>query len=467
MRAVASVGAVVVLALAARARAADAPAPAQTDVTASPSPPIPAPVPTAVEDPSVSLRAELARQALQIDQLQAGLEAQRSAPFPVRVGGYVQVDWVVHNQSSQNEINGSTGQPLNLDRFALRRGHLRAEVEHGLVSAALEVDANTTNGPQVRPLAAEVGVRWPSQPDDRLPQLRATAGLTQIPFGFEVQELDNVRPFLERATVLGAMFPGAFDLGAKLRAKYRFLDVAVAVMNGNPIGDLVFPDLDPSRSKDLLGRLGVDFEIVRGVRLVAGASVDTGTGFHAGTPATKYQLVWQDQNGDGLVEPNEITVVGGQAATPSQEFHRWAIAGDVRLVVRLPRLGDLSFRAEVVDAVNLDRALEVADPIGAGHDLREIGWYVGATQELTKWGLVGVRYDAYNPNSDASQQRAIALVPVNRSYTTLALMGMIRYAGARLVVEYDVNTNPLGIGASGVPTTLADNALTVRAQVSF
>ena len=45
----------------------------------------------------------------------------------------------------------------------------------------------------------------------------ATLGLMRIPFGFEVQELDYVRPFLERATVLRALFPGEFDLGARLR----------------------------------------------------------------------------------------------------------------------------------------------------------------------------------------------------------------------------------------------------------
>jgi hypothetical protein len=427
-----------------------------------------APPPTATPEEVASLRAELARQSAALDDMRASIDKlQHAWPSYIRVGGYVQVDWVVHNQSSQDEINGSTGQPLNLDRFTLRRGHLRVEAEHGIVSGALEIDANTTNGPQVRPLSAEASIRWPEKPDDRLPQVRATAGLTQIPFGFEAQELDNVRPFLERSTVVEAMFPGAFDLGAKLRSTYRFLNLSVAVMNGNPIGASVFPDLDPSKSKDLLGRLGVDIEVVKGVRLLAGVSADTGTGFHPGTPATKFQLVWQDMNGNGMVDQGEINVVGGQAATPSQEFHRWAVGGDVRLIVSLPRVGELAFRAEIIDAVNLDRELEVADPIAAGHDLRELGWYVGATQELTKWGQIGVRYDAYNPDADASQQRAITLVPVNRSYTTLALMAMLRYERQRLVLEYDINTNPLGIGSNGAPTTLADNALTLRAQVQF
>jgi hypothetical protein len=46
-------------------------------------------------------------------------------------------------------------------------------------------------------------------------------------------------------------------------------------------------------------------------------------------------------------------------------------------------------------------------------------------------------------------------------------MAMLRYEGARLLVEYDINRNPLGIGANGAPTTLDDNALTLRGQVVF
>ena len=268
--------------------------------------------------------------------------------------------------------------------------------------------------------------------------------------------------------MLQALFPGEFDLGMRFKVKYKFLDWAVAVMNGNPIGDKVFPDLDPVQAKDMVGRVGVDVEVAPGIRFQAGVSGDTGTGFHMGTPATKNVVVWQDQNGDGVVEPNEVTAIGGSPATPSQTFHRFALGGDARVIVRVVPLGNLTFRGEAIDALNLDRGLEVADPIGAGHDLRETGYSGGATQELTRWAMVGARYDLYNPNADASQQRALNLVPVNRSYSTFALMGMLRYgAGARLLLEYDINRNPLGTGANGAPTTLADNALTLRGQVVF
>ena len=431
------------------------------------SPPPAAPVAPPPSDDA--LRAQVARQGAAIQALQASLEAEKDARLhpSVWVSGFTQIDWIVHNEASQNEVSSATGQPLNQDRFDLRRGHLRVDAEQGLVLGAIEIDANTVSGPQVRPIDAEVSLRWPQKPDPAVPSLLATAGLMRIPFGYEVQELDYVRPFLERATMLQALFPGEFDLGMRFKVKYRFVDAAIAVMNGNPIGSKVFPDLDPVQTKDLVGRLGAEVEVAPGVRVQWGVSADTGTGFHPGTPATKNQLVWQDQNGDGLVEPSEITAIGGTPATPSQVFHRFAIGGDARILVRLAPLGDLSFRGEVIDSTNLDRGLEVADPVASGHDLREVGWSGGATQELTRWGMIGARYDVYNPDGDASQQRAVRLLPVDRTYTTVALIGMVRYGQQRLLVEYDINRNPLGIGANGAPTTLADNALTFRAQLVF
>lgn len=428
--------------------------------------------PPAQQPPTEDWHAAFQKQQAQLDALQAAFDeehkerAEHLAP-KVRVSGFLQVDWVVHNQESQNEINGSTGAPLNQDRFELRRGHLRIDAEQGMVLGAIEIDANTVNGPQVRPIEAQVSLRWPEKEDPRVPSLLLSAGLLRIPFGFEVQEIDWVRPFLERANMTQALFPGEFDLGVRAMMKYRFLNWGMAVMNGSPIGAKEFPDLDPTAAKEIVGRIGVDFEIVPGVRFQGGVSADTGTGFHPGTPATKPQLVWQDQNGDGIVEPNEIIAVGGSPATPSQLFHRFAVGGDARLIVHLLPLGDLTFRAEAIDALNLDRGYEVADPVAAGYDLREKGWSGAAVQEVTRWGMIGVRYDVYNPNADAKQQQALNLVPVDRTYSTLALMAMVHDGWQRLLLEYDVNRNPLGIGPNGAPTTLADNALTLRAQLVF
>jgi hypothetical protein len=407
--------------------------------------------------------------AARLDALERELaEERRAREHPaVRVSGFVQADWIVHDQSSQNEINDANASLLNRDRFTLRRGHLRIDAEHGVFSGALEIDANTTNGPQVRPIEAEASARWPENPDGRWPELVAAVGLFRIPFGYEVQELDWVRPFLERASVLQALFPGEFDLGARLRVKYRFAEAAIAYMNGSPIGARVFPAVDPVHQKDVVGRVGIATDVVARLRIEAGVSGDVGTGFHAGTPTTKNELVWQDMNGDGVVQPNEITVIPGSAATPSQTFDRFALGADARIIVGVPVLGALAVRGEIVSAVNMDRGIEPADPVATGRDLREFGFSVGATQEITRWGAVGVRYDRYDPDADADQQRGVRLVPVSRAYTTLAVMAMVRYGAQRLLLEYDVNSNPLGLSPDGAPTTLASNALTLRAQVVF
>ena len=193
-----------------------------------------------------------------------------------------------------------------------------------------------------------------------------------------------------------------------------------------------------------------------------------GTGLHKGTPATKNTLFWRDLNQDGVAEINEIGVITAQSATPSVNFGRWAVGGDARLVLDAPVLGEFMLYGEVTFGANLDRFLVVADPVAANRDLREIGWYIGVTQELTPWAAIGVRYDVYDPDRDANDLRNGTQVYKDASYSTFAVAAALRYPGyARLIVEYDHNTNALGRLTDGSPTTLASDALTVRAEVKF
>lgn len=418
------------------------------------------------------MAAELARQNAALERLERR-EAERTAAEQAKavsvlsLSGYLQLDWVLHNQASQNEVNYSTGAPLNQDRFNLRRGHLRVASEQRYLSGALEIDANTNNGAQLRPINAELGVHWPAREAAKQPRFSLVVGLIRIPFGFEVTELDSVRPFLERSTAARAFFPGEFDLGARFGAEYRFLELALAVMNGHPLADRTFPALAPNQKKEIVGHLGLHGEVAPGVSLAAGVSADTGSGFHEGSGTSKDRLVWRDENGDGIVQATEVQVIAGSSATPSEQFHRFALGADARLGLRFGEHFGFELRVELIRASNLDRGLEPADPIAAGHDLREFGWYLGATQELTRWGLLGVRYDRYDPDQDAREQQAALVVPRDRSYSTLSFLAMFRYAQARLSLQYDRNRNALGRAENGAPTSLASDALTARAQLRF
>lgn len=384
----------------------------------------------------------------------------------IALSAYVQVDGVAFRQSSEDEVNGSTGEPLNEDRFLLRRARLRADVTRPYLSGALELDANTLNGPQVRVIDAQIGARWDG-PDGAPPYAMLTLGLFKIPFGLEISESEPARLFLERSSVTSAFFPGNYDLGARLHGGFRFLRYSLAAMNGDPVDDRVFPGRDPNQSKDLVLRLGIDTRVTSWLRLAAGGSGIAGTGFHKGTRSTKDVLVWRDTNENGIVEITELQAIAGSAATPSQNFDRFALGGDLAVTVTLPRVGELRLAGEVVWAKNLDRGAFPADPVPLGRDLRELGYYFGLTQEITRYGMIGIRYDSYNPDADASEQLGAAPVPRDSSVSTLAFAGAFRYAFARLVVEFDHRTNTLGRNLDGSPGTLKDDSLTFRGEVVF
>jgi hypothetical protein len=110
----------------------------------------------------------------------------------------------------------------------------------------------------------------------------------------------------------------------------------------------------------------------------------------------------------------------------------------------------------------------IADPLGPlGRDLREFGYYVAAVQDLGPYVQVGVRYDSYDPDRDATDTQGGRLVPSSQVYQTVALALALRSGPARLVFEYDINRNHLGRASNGMPANLADNAFTIRSEVKF
>jgi hypothetical protein len=415
-----------------------------------------------------SLVKALEQQAEETRKLRAALDA---APWEavlraLRISGFVQADAVLHRQSSQDEVSPS-GQPLNQDRFSIPRAHLRLDAQKWMLLAAFEIEGSTTNGPAVRPVEADLSFRWQGPDKSGPPLLTSTVGLQKIPFGFEVPQLDPQRFFLERTTTARALFPGTYDLGFRIEGGYRFLRYAFAVMNGEPIGEASFGGRDPNGAKDFVGRIGVDGSPTSFLRIRAGVSALSGTGFHQGTAATKDTLVWRDANGDGIVQLSEIQIIPGVPATPSQSFSRFALGADLAVAARLPVLGELTLSGEVVRSGNLDRGVEPADPVGAGRDFRELGFYVALTQEVTRYAMVGARYDRYDPDADVTEQRGVSLVPTSHAYSTLAVAAAARYPPGRLIFEYDHNTNNLGRTPGGLPTTLADDAFTLRGEVVF
>jgi len=430
----------------------------------------------AAEQALAEERAQRQALKLRLDAMESALatatrRAEAAPPVTttrtgLTLNGFLQAD-VAIRQSAQDQLS-TAGAPLNSDRFNIRRARIRAALEREYIAGAVEFDGNTTNGPTARILDAEASLRWPAASATDLPLLMATIGAFKIPFGFEVGQSDRDRLFLERSNAERAFFAGEYDLGARLQGGWRFLRYQLAVMNGEPAGETTgFPGRDPNHQKDFVGRVGIDTPIVTQVGIAAGVSALSGTGFHPGTPATKPVINWQDRNQDGMFQSSEVSVTPGKAATPSSNFPRQAIGFDLRLVGRVLPLGETTAYGEFYLAKNLDRAILPADPKVVGRDLNEVGAYVGFTQQLFRHGIVGFRYDYYNPDKDSTDLQAAIAVPQSFIYQTFAFTGALQAAAGRLIIEYDVNTNHLGRDTNGLPTKLRDNAISLRGEVKF
>jgi hypothetical protein len=254
---------------------------------------------------------------------------------------------------------------------------------------------------------------------------------------------------------------------------WQFVRYALAVQNGEPLGAGRFAGLDPNKKKDIVGRLGVEDEVVEGVFVKGGASILRGYGFHPGTRPTKGSVTWNDANSNGTLDTGEITGVPGSTASASSSFSRFAVGGDLLVAAKTSWLGDTSLAANVYFADDLDRGLQPADPLAGSanaqaRSFRELGYNVALTQQLTRLAAVGVRYDYYDPDRDAYNRVVGNIVPSDSSYRTLSITGIVYGPGwGRAIAQYDINRNHLGLDSSGNPSNLASNALTLRGEVYF
>jgi hypothetical protein len=390
----------------------------------------------------------------------------------VRLSGYLQLQYQ-WSQLSKDELQQG-GEPLNRNRFMVRRGRLRVSGDWQWAAFDFEIDGSTTRGPFVGIRQANASFVWRHRDLDRPPLLMLTAGLTEMPFGYELRLGQREMPFMERSAGSLALFPGPIDVGVRLRGAVGPFRYDLAVMGGTPYDDRAGNSraIDPTRKPDGMGRLG--FEVQPGILAIAGGvSGLLGTGFHAGQQAGKSRLEWVDFNENGVLDSGETVAVPGIAATPSLTFERWAAGVDLQLAIR-SKAGWSTVLLEGTLASNLDRDFLIADPIAYGADLRELSAHAAFVQELFGWALIGARYDYYDPNTDLLDRRRGVFVPVSAALHTVSpLVGALLPAGklpgfrARLMIQYDAIWDRLGRDVAGVPANLRNDQLTVRVQGEF
>jgi hypothetical protein len=382
--------------------------------------------------------------------------------------GYLQGQYESHQNSEDQLQQGGT--LLNQDRFLLRRGRFRITRDWEWAEVIVEIDGNTTRGPAVRFQKAEASLIYGRSKDkDQPPLAQLTIGQFDTPFGFEVPFSPKYRVFMERTQASRALFPGEPDVGVRFSGGYSFARYSVALTNGEPLDEkTAFALQDPNANKDITARFGAESKASRDFVIAGGISYNRGKGLSAGADATKNTINWVDGNGNAQVEPsNELTGEQGKAATVSKNFDRWAIGADLELLLHTG-LGWSMLYGEVVAASNLDRGLLISDPIATGFDLRQLGYYVAFTQEITPYGLVGFRYDFYDPNSDVTDSRRGKVLPASAQVKTFSpMVGLALPGRARLVFQYDVIRDLFARDTRGVPTDFKNDQWTLRLQLNL
>jgi hypothetical protein len=476
---------------------AQAEPPAQSPPTATAAEPAPpaqpppsAPSVEALQAQNAELQKQLTIQRADLDEQEAGLEelrqqvkelkkknppnARQAGPAGVgsaapprpdegfRLTGYFQAQYETHQDSEDQLLIG--GAPLNQDRFVLRRARLKLERDWTYGGVMFEVDANTVHGPAFVAQHAEISLAY--RDEQRHPYIQLTGGLFDNPFGWEVVESPRDRAFMERSFASRGFFPAEPDLGVRLSGQLGWLRYSVAVVNGQPLGDRTgFVLQDPNAHKDVVGRVGIALDASPALQIKGGVSVLNGKGFHPGSDPTKNTLVWKDSNENGQLDNGEERAAPGTAGVASQNFDRWALGADIELELRA-NFGTSKLYGEVSAGSNMDRNVFVADPITIGYDERELGGYLLFTEEFKFGGIIGFRYDTYNPDSDfLDNARLGKFIPTSETVTTYApLIGFQVPHHARLIAEYDFIQDAMARDIEGVPTDKKNNIFTVRLQ---
>lgn len=477
--------------------AASPPAAVPATTGSAPLPGAPAAPPTApapaAPDPALARIAELEARLAAVEQRAAAPVAVEPVPaaaldepppaalppaarprigpaFPWIPDGSLLTGWVQaqyhHSALSEDQLQQG-GAPLNQDGFYLRTARLRLERGWDFVGGAVELEALTWNRPDVGVRAGEVSVfyrggRAPAE----LPLVALTAGVTELPFGYELGEAARVRPFMERSIASNAFFPTQMDAGVKLWGALGFFTYALAVSNGEPL-DLRSLPRDPNAAKDVSGRFGALVQPSEDAVVWGGTSFSVGKGFHPGSEATKSAVLWRDDNENGISEAGEIQGFPGSAAAPSENFTRWLLGLDLGVAWRTG-LGRSQLLAEVYAGSNHDRGLLLADPIATGADVREAGGYLAFTQELTPYVLLGLRGEIYDPDADFMESRGGRNVLRSRVIRAVSPLVALQWQDrARLVFQYDFIQDQLGRDAAGAPEALDNDTWTARLQVDL
>ncbi len=370
------------------------------------------------------------------EQLQV-LQADTDKLKKFKFSGYVQARTEFSEASNDSvKVSGSPAviSSPNATRFFIRRARLKMTYDSSPLSQAVvyfDGGADRT----LRLLEAYVTLLDPWTPNH---DHQLTLGQFNVPFGWEIERSSSVRELPERSRAENVLFSGERDRGAKLESQWTpKLKTTLAVLNGGGVNSTDFPATDPTRGKDVTGR----------VRWSQGAWDAAVSGYRG----------------------RQVTALTG----PDVLTDKTRLGVDAQGFWTLPSAGGGSIRGEFYSGHEVN-ANALRDSIAAptstnpnrllksgvnGQHLATdmLGWYVMAVQNLGDRFQAVVRYDTYDPNVDVDHDQFERLgFGLNAFYDGFT----------RITVSYDAITTDAPTGP-GRFTDPHDNLWTIQLQHKF
>ncbi len=397
----------------------------------------------------------------------------------IKLSGYLQPQFRITDLNGTSAQFSGGGFPTNSNKlFQVRRGRFKVTYDNVLTQYVLQIDAIQT-GFTLKDAYVSVTEPW-------VQAFGFQMGVFDRPFGYEISYSSSSRESPERSRLYQTLFPGERELGAKFfyapqTGRLSFVRADLGVFNGSGPTANEFDNF-----KDLIGHLAAQFPFED-----AAAELDLGVSGYFGNVRNNTKYLWAD----GSPSPGvKGFVVDSSASNLGGGVERTYYGGDAQFYYDLPVLGGTTLRGEFITGKQAGSSSAMTPPGSVGSSLTTIspssqptgpmymrdflGWYVNLIQNLGTKDQIVVKYDVYDPNTNADAVDFVTgsnLSSADVKFSTLGF-GFIHHWDeyVKFVFYYEIVTNEKLNSAASSVSSLApfvddvrDNVFTFRTQVKF
>jgi len=404
----------------------------------------------------------------------------------IKISGYLQPQFQVADSTGEQSYAG--GNFTDTDkRFQLRRARVKVQYdaplnEKGISPAqfVFQIDV-TQNGVTIKDMYGKLTDKW-------IGWFSLTAGMQNRPFGYEIGYSSSMRESPERSRVIQIIFPNERDLGAMIiiqgpkTGTWNWLKLEAGMFNGTGAPGAGVNTSDFDKKKDFIGHLSMS-------RTVGGEKIKYGLGvsYYDGGFRIDTSNVWKPGL-DAAGTPGFLPVSTKADVAPSKanrEYAKRKYTGvDAQFSIDwFP--GITTLRGEYLQGEQPGTSSTTTSPSApvVTNDIYNRnfnGAYFYFLQDILQTPFQAiVKYDWYDPNTDAAGDEVgkpvtgnvKATTAADLKYTTLGLGMAYRYnENIKFTAYYDMVENEESSNlASGINYSrdLPDNVFTLRMQVKF